>query len=91
MTTTVDQLTERLTRLLADSRLTYHEGAVSVEDGELRWVRPGKTLIFTITPQGNILYLKVRGPHTTFEEGENPSDAQIVELWKWLYPEVVVV
>lgn len=93
--TTVDQLTERLTRLLAESRLTYHEGSIGVEDGnlEMSWWRKTKALIFTITPEGDVLYLKVWGPHMErdMEEGENPTDAQIVELWKWLYPEAVAV
>lgn len=94
MTTTVDQLTERLTRLLADSLLPYRKPVIGDYKGDVRlsWNGALKSLVFTIAPNGDVLYMKLQINvwDNDMEEGVNPTDAQIVELWKWLYPETVV-
>lgn len=82
--------------IITQARLRWHTPTVSHDTVlhdevnnaiEISWWRADKSLIFTIEEDAPISYLKAWGPniHTEMEEGENPSEAQLIALWQWLY------
>jgi hypothetical protein len=80
---------ERLHHLLASASYQWKTPHVSAEnDGGIafEWWYQEKILTFFVLGPNSLEYLKVWGPHiwNEMEEGESPSDKQLLALWEWL-------
>jgi hypothetical protein len=78
----------RLWRLIAEEAMTWHPPHLGTEDHgdvEFSWWRGEKTLLISVTGQ-EIRYLRVWGANiqSEMDEGQDPSDADLVNLWRWL-------
>lgn len=50
------------------------------------WAKNKKALLISADPSGKIEYLKIWGvKEGETEEGEDPSDDELLECWKWLH------
>jgi hypothetical protein len=86
-----DVFTVALRRLLTQHGIKWHAPTVSYDESdnsvEISWWRANKSLIITVELDAPITFLKAWGPniHSEMESGENPSKAQLIDLWQWLY------
>jgi len=84
------QFTRRIYSIIVKNELTWETPHVATDgEGEvsLEWWHRRKALTIFIDPSGQIEYLKAWGPHIwrEMEDGTNPADEELLNLWRWLF------
>jgi hypothetical protein len=80
---------KRLGMVIIGAGYDWREPYLSTEDrGDVSfaWRHNDKSLFVSVT-ESDVHYLRVWGPniHTEMDEGINPTNDDLVELWRWLY------
>ncbi len=84
-----DDFLVRLRAIAVTHNLPWHEPGKSLaEDGrttEISNWRKDRALIFAVEDTGTVHYLRAWGPniYNDMEEGQSPTDDELVSLWKW--------
>lgn len=81
---------KRVYHVIIKNSLVWQTPHVSIDDNDgisFEWWHNGHALTVFVTPFKNIEYLRAWGSKIweEMEEGENPSDEQLLTLWQWLY------
>lgn len=92
---TAEEFIANLRESIIQHRLTWHAPTVAYNELddliEASWWQLNKALIITIKFDAPLSFLKVWGPniHSQMEEGENPTNSDLIELWQWLYAQTM--
>ena len=85
-----EQFIKHLYDLILTNGLTWlspHVGTDGAGEVSFEWWRNQNVLTIFVNPSGQIEYLKAWGPHIwrEMEEGDSPTDQELLNLWQWLF------